>query len=35
MDVRAESPETSLVPGTNAPDEKKEFDTIEDSEGVR
>ncbi len=31
----SESPETSHVPGTNASDEKKEFDTIEDSEGVR
>jgi transcription termination/antitermination protein NusA len=31
----SESPETSRVPGTNASDEKKEFDTIEDSEGVR
>jgi N utilization substance protein A len=31
----AESPETSHVPGANGSDEKKEFDTIENSEGVR
>jgi N utilization substance protein A len=31
----AESLETSHVPGANASDEKKEFDTIENSEGVR
>jgi transcription termination/antitermination protein NusA len=31
----AEGAETAHVPGTNQPDEKKEFDTIENSEGVR
>ena len=31
----SETPETGYVPGLNAPDEKKEFDTIENSEGVR
>jgi N utilization substance protein A len=31
----AEAPETGHVPGVNLPDEKKEFDTIENSEGVR
>jgi N utilization substance protein A len=31
----SETSETGHVPGSNAPDEKKEFDTIENSEGVR
>ncbi len=31
----AEAAETGHVPGANKPDEKKEFDTIENSEGVR
>jgi N utilization substance protein A len=31
----AEAVETGHVPGANEPDEKKEFDTIENSEGVR
>ena len=31
----SEAAETGHVPGANAPDEKKEFDTIENSEGVR
>jgi len=31
----AEAAETGDVPGANEPDEKKEFDTIENSEGVR
>jgi hypothetical protein len=31
----AETLETGHVPAANATDEKKEFDTIENSEGVR
>jgi N utilization substance protein A len=34
-DSGSEASETGHVPGSNAPDEKKEFDTIENSEGVR